>query len=1031
MKSQILSLSAVMLWLPMSAYAGGASPVSEALSTSQAVPPSVIFVIDRSSTMGNACYTGSTTTCLEDAVEVVKQISRHYQELKFGVVATADSASDSDFFEVAPAGSSYAQVASGLATLSIASGTTRNLAETVDSLSTDYLSQATVEDWVDDDGDGFDGDWAETPFSYYCSSVHVIVLTGGLPVDDEDPSIAAGSAAPIADVMCDSAGYVATDVLDLSCRYDNVVSHVYSLDHASALTDTQRVVVSTVAMGIDTSTTDGAMADAVFQSAADNTDGDGMYALTEPADSRDEAISGAVGVLSDLMSGLYARSSPVMATDGSYMLYSYYELTGDVPLAEGHLLAYEIDTDPESATYGNVMYYSGAPYDDYLGALWDGGWLLYSRIANSGEANNDDQDGFMERDIYFYDSTFATYMTGDAAERRLSFDNQFVDVIQSNSSLLTSVLDTTNTAHDVDGSGTVDYLDVQGLVDFTRGVSDAQFRYLDIERGAWKLQDSPYSAPVVVTARSNTYSNSTSYRTFLELLESEASQDIVLLAANDGMLHAFALVDDENTPTDDEAGEELWAWIPDTLIMRSRGNEWGNGLIDPVLYGRTYLFDGTPVVEDVWIDADGDRVKDCGATLEDCEWRRVVVVQQSFGGSRTLALDITDTESPEFLWEQTNTTDSSAMGYTTSRPAIVNVYDRSNPSEPTDRWVALWGGGRAVDYASSSTNYYQSVEGNLYMWAIGDSEFSSTTPVFSAEGESIGADHPDYAAHSSALDLDSDGKLEYTYISAPPAVVDTNSDGDADVAYFPVTIGYDPDVGVTPSLSPGQSYIYKVLIDESDPDNFTWCEFYDPVDGAEPVADDTASSGGGAVAYGSRPEVYYAITTSWMTGGNLGIYWGSGSPFQDNTDSTAGVFFFMMDPEPDSCSTAKALTCGSESGGFYQLAAGERLTTDPLVYAGIVFFTTYTPNSDVCTEGNGRLYALNYEDCGPGLDTNGDGEADSSDDDYIEEPGFVSNAAVGLNGDVFFASGDADFTTVELPSDPFGRTAMVGWMEMY
>ena len=67
-----------------------------------------------------------------------------------------------------------------------------------------------------------------------------------------------------------------------------------------------------------------------------------------------------------------------------------------------------------------------------------------------------------------------------------------------------------------------------------------------------------------------------------------------------------------------------------------------------MIYGRTFLFDGTPVVEDVWIDLDGDGSKSCTSVPNDCEWRRVVVVQQGFGGPVTLALDITDTQEPEF-----------------------------------------------------------------------------------------------------------------------------------------------------------------------------------------------------------------------------------------------------------------------------------------------------------------------------------------------------------------------------------------------
>jgi Tfp pilus tip-associated adhesin PilY1 len=135
------------------------------------------------------------------------------------------------------------------------------------------------------------------------------------------------------------------------------------------------------------------------------------------------------------------------------------------------------------------------------------------------------------------------------------------------------------------------------------------------------------------------------------------------------MLHAFQLNDNPDTPTDDESGEELWAWIPGYLLLRDKDEEWAGSLIDLMWYGRTFLFDGSPVVEDVWIDSDGDGSK----SPDGSEWRRVVIVQQGMGGPVTLALDITDTQSPVFLWEQTNTVDTTAMGMTTGRPSSASA----------------------------------------------------------------------------------------------------------------------------------------------------------------------------------------------------------------------------------------------------------------------------------------------------------------------------------------------------------------------
>ena len=71
------------------------------------------------------------------------------------------------------------------------------------------------------------------------------------------------------------------------------------------------------------------------------------------------------------------------------------------------------------------------------------------------------------------------------------------------------------------------------------------------------------------------------YRKFLTELEDNAefSPDIVLVPANDGMLHAFRL--DENTNTSDtEIGEELWAWIPGYLLYRDHDASWAGRLID-------------------------------------------------------------------------------------------------------------------------------------------------------------------------------------------------------------------------------------------------------------------------------------------------------------------------------------------------------------------------------------------------------------------------------------------------------------------
>jgi hypothetical protein len=400
------------------------------------------------------------------------------------------------------------------------------------------------------------------------------------------------------------------------------------------------------------------------------------------------------------------------------------------------------------------------------------------------------------------------------------------------------------------------------------------------------------------------------------------------------------------------------------------------------------------------------------------------VVQQGKGGPVTLALDITDPPAPEFLWEQTDEGDPTAMGYTVGRPVITNVYDNSG-STPKDRWVVMWGSGRAVPYGRKEA-YYKSSEANLYMWHVGDTYFKSESSyVYSQRGDN---GHPEASVEGSSLQYDTDSQYEYGYIAAALAVVDTDSDGDADTVYFPVTAAYKPasEGGSGPSSvkDPGSTWMYKACIDTDDPDDLTWVEFFDPLD-----------DGG----LSRRPEVYYAATTSWHSDGQLGVYWGTGTPYDRDYSSSPGYFFAVKDSNPKSCTAFDVnpiTNCGDD--GVYELDAGEGLTADPIVYAGVVYFTTWVPNEDRCEGGTGRLYGLNFEDCSEGLDTDGSDEVDSSDADYIEhEDEYLSGVTVTEQGSLVYgtsnpaADGSEGIVTRDVAEDPFMGTAAMAWLEVF
>lgn len=116
---------------------------------------------------------------------------------------------------------------------------------------------------------------------------------------------------------------------------------------------------------------------------------------------------------------------------------------------------------------------------------------------------------------------------------------------------------------------------------------------------------------------------------------------IVMVGANDGMLHAFN-ADPEN------GGEELFAFVPSSIY---------NNLYRLTLpgYSHRYFVDGTPRIADAWMGS---------------EWATLAVGTTGAGGRSVFALDVTDPENftaGDVLWEFSHPN----MGYTIQQPAVV------------------------------------------------------------------------------------------------------------------------------------------------------------------------------------------------------------------------------------------------------------------------------------------------------------------------------------------------------------------------
>ena len=143
------------------------------------------------------------------------------------------------------------------------------------------------------------------------------------------------------------------------------------------------------------------------------------------------------------------------------------------------------------------------------------------------------------------------------------------------------------------------------------------------------------------------------YFTFVD--SKETKTDAVYIGANDGMLHAF----------DADNGKELFGFVPRAVF-----HKLGELTEDP--YDHQFFVDGQQVVRDAY----------------DTSWKRVLVGTLGAGGRGVYALDVTDPNSPDVLWEMTSDDDDD-LGFTFGEPIITRLGNGD--------WVAIFGNGYNSD----------------------------------------------------------------------------------------------------------------------------------------------------------------------------------------------------------------------------------------------------------------------------------------------------------------------------------------------
>lgn len=342
------------------------------------------------------------------------------------------------------------------------------------------------------------------------------------------------------------------------------------------------------------------------------------------------------------------------------------------------------------------------------------------------------------------------------------------------------------------------------------------------------------------------------------------------------------------------------------------------------------------------------------------------------GFSTYYALDVTDPTNPKFMWEfngdPTEGADSDKkggnLGYATSGPVVVRVGDKSK----NGRWFAVFASGPTgpIDTANRQFLGRSDQPLKLFVVDIGTGKLVTTinTGIDSAFSGSLS---------NSAIDTDR---------SKPYA-----SGHYSDDAFY---VGYTKKATTDWFLGG----VGRVLTKESLYPDAT--KDTDDTDNPQQSAKNWVFSK--VVEDSTVGPVTSAISKLQdRSNGNLWLYFGTGRYFFKNSTavddpSSQRRIYGVKDPCYDSISndinqacSAVALTTSdlqsqttvsavdvSKKGWYIGLdtsgttTSSERVITDPVASpSGVVFFTTFQPNTDVCTYGGGSyIWAIDYKSGG-------------------------------------------------------------------
>jgi type IV pilus assembly protein PilY1 len=526
--------------------------------------------------------------------------------------------------------------------------------------------------------------------------------------------------------------------------------------------------------------------------------------------------------------------------------------------------------------FGDILDATGAPTIDSNNKIKDGAKSYWSSVADGGEVESGGvggkllekigADGTSTRNIYTY---LGNTNLNDPSNAFTVGNTQYL------TSAELDVGSDTERQRVIDFVHGLDAYDWEGPAGVPDGIRNV--------KRSWILGAFIHSRPMVV--------------------HYDQDHSVIFAGANDGMLHAF----------DDESGEELWAFIPRSLL----GSLKNFNLTDNI----QFFVDGAPRA---YIE------RDSTGTLT----KGILIFGLRRGGNRYIALDISTRLAPKLLWEiGPERTGYGELGQTWSIPLIGKIKSETgDPANPISlRSVAFVGGG------------YDVQEDILPPGTDGSGRAVYVIDIFT--GDCIWS-------YSNA----DNASMKYS-IPSDVARVDTNGDGAIDRLYVGDTGGqmwrFDiSDPNPSGWKNPGK---VKVVFDSNQGATNKRKIFYPPEVTLEKGDYEWLFFG-----TGDREHPKWRNEAQGIVDRLYGI--------KDKNPSAPLAESDLVDVTVNLLPVGTAI---QEQGWYIKLEENseEKCLANAVIFYGVVYYTTFVPSipdptdpDSVCflSAGRGRLYALQY-----------------------------------------------------------------------